>query len=337
MKTAIYGAGSLGTVLGAYLGKAGVQVELVNRNRAQVDALNSSGARVIGETEMTVKVHAVVPEEMKGPYDVIILMTKQSDNKSVARFLRPLLAEDGVLCTAQNGLPEPQLAGILGEDRVVGCAVLWGATLEEPGTARLTSNPGQMSFQIGSLNGSNERQLLLVKTLLEHMCPVTIESNFIGARFSKLLLNSAFSGLSTITGLRFGEISADRKMRAVTQRVIKENIDVARAAKIELAPVQGKDIAKLMDYRGPIKRKLANWIIPLAIKGHVNIRSGMIGDIERGRKTDIDEINGVVCEYGRRYGVETSFNSRIVEIVHEIEDGVLRPEPTNIDLFDELM
>jgi len=337
MRSAIYGAGSLGTVLGAYLSKAGVQTELVNRNRAQVDALNLRGAHVTGGVEMTEKVRAVTPEEMRGPYDVIVLMTKQSDNESIARFLLPLLAEDGVLCTAQNGLPELKLAGIMGEDRVIGCAVVWGATLTEPGVAKLTSRPDSMSFQIGSLSGIGKPQLQKVKTLLEHMCPVVIEENFIGARFSKLLLNSAFSGLSVILGMKFGEIVDDRKTRDIAQRIIKECIDVAKASDIRITPVQGKDIAKLMDYRGPVKKKIANVIIPAAMRGHRDIRSGMLGDIERGRKAEIDAVNGVICEFGKRFGQKTPFNDRVIEIVHKIEEKVYAPTTENIRLFDDLI
>ena len=83
MKTAIYGAGSLGTVLGAYMTKAGIPVELVNRNKAHVEALNEKGARISGTTDMTVPVKAILPEQMEGIYDVIFLMTKQLHNREV--------------------------------------------------------------------------------------------------------------------------------------------------------------------------------------------------------------------------------------------------------------
>lgn len=83
MKTAIYGAGSLGTVLGAYLAKAGVDVDLITRNREHVDALNKDGAKIIGTVNMTVPVHALTPDEMTEKYELIILLTKQLDNVNV--------------------------------------------------------------------------------------------------------------------------------------------------------------------------------------------------------------------------------------------------------------
>ena len=122
MKCAIYGAGSLGTVLGAYMTKGGIPVELVNRNRAHVDALREKGAHITGTVDFSTPVTAITPEEMTAPYDVIFLMTKQLHNKEVVTFLKPLLAPDGVIVTFQNGIPEPGIAEIVGEpyDRLRG-------------------------------------------------------------------------------------------------------------------------------------------------------------------------------------------------------------------------
>ena len=113
MKYAIYGAGALGTVLGAYVSRAGFDVDLINRNRDHVAALQEKGAQVIGTVNFTQKVNALLPEEMSERYDVIILMTKQRDNAQIVSRLRDYLKEDGALCTCQNGLPEPKIAEIM--------------------------------------------------------------------------------------------------------------------------------------------------------------------------------------------------------------------------------
>ena len=80
---AIYGAGSLGTVLGAYITKNGGQIDLINRNKAHVEALKTNGAIINGTVNMTVPVSALTPDEMTGEYDVILLLTKQLLNKEV--------------------------------------------------------------------------------------------------------------------------------------------------------------------------------------------------------------------------------------------------------------
>jgi len=141
MKCVIYGAGSLGTVLGAYLTKNGQEVELVNRNKNHVAALREKGAHITGTVDFCVPVNAILPEEMEGPYDVIFLMTKQLLNKEVVNFLKPMLAENGVIVTFQNGIPEPGIAEIVGWEHTIGCVVEWGATLSQPGECILTSEP----------------------------------------------------------------------------------------------------------------------------------------------------------------------------------------------------
>ena len=87
MRSAIYGAGSLGTVMGAFLAKNGVEIDLVNRNKAHVEALKNNGARITGTVEMTIPVNALLPEEMTGRYDIIFLMTKQLNNRETLSFL----------------------------------------------------------------------------------------------------------------------------------------------------------------------------------------------------------------------------------------------------------
>lgn len=219
MRAAIYGAGAMGTVLGAFIARAGVQIDLINRNQKHVEALRQKGAHVVGSVDFVQPVRALLPQEMEGQYDVILLMTKQRYNADIAGFLLPYLKEDGALCTCQNGLPEPKLAAIVGPDRVLGCAIAWGATFRGEGVSELTSDPSALTFSLGAYGRGNHLQE--VKALLECMGQVCVEENFIGARWSKLLINSAFSGLSTVTGGTFGEVAKRKDSRRVALAIIK--------------------------------------------------------------------------------------------------------------------
>jgi 2-dehydropantoate 2-reductase len=102
MKVGIYGAGGMGTVLGAYISKAGYDIDLINRNKDHVLGLNKNGAQIIGKTNFTQKVKAILPEEMKDKYDIILLMTKQRYNKEVVESLIPYLYEESLVCTMQK-------------------------------------------------------------------------------------------------------------------------------------------------------------------------------------------------------------------------------------------
>ena len=319
MNCAIYGAGAMGTVLGAYIARAGRNIDLINRNREHIAALKEGGAHIVGTVDFTQKVNALLPEEMTKKYDIILLMTKQRMNGEIVAFLKDYLKEDGALCTCQNGLPEPKIAEIIGQDRTLGCAIAWGATFRGKGVSELTSDPAALTFSLGAYGKGNHLQD--VKELLECMGQVTVEQNFIGARWSKLLINSAFSGLSTVTGATFGEISVQKSSRRVAQAIMKECIDVAKAAGIRIEPVQGHKIDKLFDYKGKLKKALSFALIPVAMKKHARLISSMLQDLRAGKKCEIDFINGVVCEFGKKYGVPTPCNDKTVQLVHEIEEG----------------
>lgn len=133
MKACIYGAGSLGTILGAYITKNGGEIDLINRNKAHVEALKKNGAKITGTVQMTVPVKAMTPDEMSEKYDLIILLTKQLFNKEVLQGLLPFMNDDCLVCTMQNGIPELSVAEVVGEERTLGCTVSWGATLLGPG------------------------------------------------------------------------------------------------------------------------------------------------------------------------------------------------------------
>ena len=330
MRIAIYGAGSLGTVLGAYLAKNGVPADLVNHNSAHVKALKENGAHITGTVDFTVPVSALLPEEMTGKYDIIFLMTKQLNNREVVSFLKEYLAEDGLIVTLQNGIPENTVAEIVGPEHTVGVVVEWGATLSAPGESTLTSAPDSLSFHMGGMSGIREEQLQRVKDVLEKMCPVEIEANLPGARWSKLLINATFSGLGTVIGGTFGDVTADPRSREIAVRCMKEVIDVGHAAGVEFAPVQGKNITALFYYANPVKKAVAKLILPVAMKKHAAIEPSMLQDLKKHKPCEIDAINGVVCEKGSLEGIPTPLNDRIVKIIHEIQEGKRKPSRENL-------
>lgn len=336
-RNAIYGAGSLGTVLGAYITKNGGQVDLINRNKAHVEILNTKGAKIIGTVDMTVPVTAITPDRMEGKYDVIVLLTKQLFNKDVVTMLKDYLSEEGVIVTLQNGIPEPGIAEIVGANHTMGCAVEWGAALIEPGVCELTSAPDSLSFHMGKLDGITDAQVKMVKDLLELMCPVHEEENLMGARWSKLLINATFSGLGTVVGGVFGDVSEDKDAQKVAIRCMKECIDVGHATGTEFAPVQGKNIVGLFYYKGALKRALGCKLLPIAMKKHRLIEPSMLQDLKKGKPCEIDAINGVVCEFGRKHNIPTPINDKIVEIIKKIQNGELKAEKANIRLFDDIL
>ena len=336
MNVAIYGAGGMGTILGAYITKAGYEIDLINRNKDHIEALKKDGAKIIGKVEFTQPVKALLPKEMSKKYDIILLMTKQRYNKEIVEGLVPFLSDTGVICTMQNGIPELSVSEVIGKDKTIGCTMSWGATFHGKGVSELTSEASRdtLTFSIGKYGNNDDELFNYIVELLNTMGNVTVEDNFIGARWAKLLVNAAFSGLSVVTSATFGEIAKDKKSRLLALHAIRECIDVANAANIKIEPIQGKDVVKLMDYNNFFKKRISLFLLPIAMKKHKEIKSSMLRDIGRGLKTEINSINGIVCEYGNKVNVETPINDKIVELVHRIEDKELKSEWNNLQLFD---
>lgn len=330
-KYAIYGAGAMGTVLGAYITKGGVDIDLISRNKAHIDELKANGAKITGKANFCVPVSAFLPDEMNSRYDVIFLLTKQQDNLKTAEFLKDYLTENGALCTLQNGLPELGLAEVLGEKRVYGCPVAWGATYKEPGVVELTSE--RLTFALGGLK-PEEKKLHEIKWLLSLMGEVKTEDELIGARYTKLAVNSAFSALSCITGATFGEISKNSQSNFVALNILNECFSVAKAASIKPGKIQGVKIDGIISMGGKLKNAIAKAFLRIAMKKHYDLQSGMLRDLRGGKKCDIDYINGIIVSLGEKYGCNVKYNKKALEIIHGIEDGKYGISAENLFLFD---
>ena len=342
MKIAIYGAGAMGTVLGALLTKGGLKVDLITRNQAHVDGMKNKGATILCEgdgKELSIPVNAILPSEMEEAYDVIFLMTKQRHNKEILTGLLPYLKEDSVVCTTQNGLPEPSVAAIVGCNRTYGAATSFGATFIGEGSVALTSKLEGMSMEVGGYQNDGAKTALL-KEVLSYAGKAIGKEDFVregdlmGARWAKLAINAAFSGLSVTTGLTFGEVAKKHKTRKLALGILRECMAVAKASGVTLAKMQGHDMEKMLGGTTPLKRFVAYTVLPFAMKKHKKLRSGMLMDVQNGRRCEIDFINGIVVREGEKVGVDTPLCGQLVEIVHGIEDGLYEIDYKNTDFFE---
>lgn len=329
MRAAIYGAGAMGTVLGAYISADGKQIDLITRNVGHVEAIKEHGARVLGNANFTVRVNALTPDQMSGCYDIIFLLTKQRENPKILPTLRDYLADDGVICTLQNGLPEPSVIEVVGPKRCLGCAVSWGANSIDAGTAELTSKKSKMTFSLGSMHG-HSHWIEPVKEYLECAGKVIVEENFFSARWAKLAINSAFSPLSAISGLKFGAVASKNPSRKLALMLLNEAFRVADECGVEIGTIQGHDIVQIYRHNGGFKKFYANALLPLAMRNHKKLMSGMYFDLNEGKKCDIEYINGVIQRLGKKFGVKTPVNDAVINMVHEIERGERKISPDNL-------
>jgi len=238
-----------------------------------------------------------------------------------------------VVCTLQNGVPEDAVAEVVGRERTMGGTVSWGATFIGPGISMLTSEPDKMTYDLGELDSSIRERTKKVAELLNLSAETIIVSNLAGIRWSKLLINATFSGMSAALGCTFGDVLDNEKALTCAAHIGNETIEIVKARGIELEPIQGNDLS-LFAFK-TMKERTSKFLNYKAIFGpHRLLKASMLQDLEKGRKTEIAAINGVVAEWGKKLGIATPINNKVVEIVKECEAGKYTPGFENLDMFE---
>jgi len=333
MKIAIYGAGSLGTIIGALLSKAGKDVDLIDVNIAHVNALNEKGARIVGHMELTQPVKAICPDDMKEPYDYMFYLTKPTQNEVALPHLARYLKPDGIVIACQNGLPEKAIAQVVGETRVVGCVIGWGATWMEPGVSKLTTPTDHMTFTLGTLDNQITDRVRAVEEMLHDVGIAQIAPDFIGGRWGKLIINCTFSAMGAIVNGTFGDVIDNPKAIRSAAFIYNEMMAIANAAGIKPISLDfaGFDY-NMLTFQTEQELEAKIPVFEFMAEPYRDIKTQILFDIEAGRYPEIDTtFNGIILNWGERYGVPTPVNRQVVEMIREMADGKLKLSATNVD------
>ncbi|MDD5168523.1 MAG: ketopantoate reductase family protein [Syntrophales bacterium] len=333
MRIAVMGSGSLGTIVGALVTRNGYEIDLIDTNAKHVAALNTKGARIVGLMDLVQPVAAITPDEMTDKYDIFLYLVKTTHNNSALPYIIRHLNKDGVVVCMQNGIPEDAVADAVGRDRTVGCIVGWGATYQEPGVSMLTSAPDAMEYVVGELDGRDTARILDVVRILNAAGKAKPTTNLIGIRWTKLMSNTGFSGMSAVVAGTYGDVLDNPKALACAQHIFREALAICRAAGVVPEPRGGFDNRE-MDFKTE-KERIAK--IPLYMKKmgpHRNIRTGMLYDIEAGRKPEYETFNGTITRWGKKWGVPTPVNDQVVHIIRGMWEGRLRIGPENLGLMN---
>ena len=310
-------------------------VVLIDAYQAHVDALNQNGAHITGAVEMTVPVKAITPEQMEGQYDLFFYLAKQTYNDVAIPQMMAHMGEGSVICTGQNGLPERAVSKAVGVHRTLGSPVGWGATFMGPGCSALTST--SQAFYLGTLDGQITEKLLEVKSILEDMCPVHVSENLMGYRWTKLLVNCTFSGLSASFGCTFGDVLDDPRAVRLAVKLGAECIAVAKGCGVRMEPHSlAGDLDQVFVWgdEDTIARSVA--AVRKGWEPHRKLVASMAQDLAHGRKCEIDAINGVASESGVDAHVPTPINDMVVHVVKGIQDGKWKGSFDNLKFFEGL-
>lgn len=326
----VVGAGAIGGVTAAKMAGEARRVAVLDANREHVARMRDPGLviDVLGE-ERRVELEAHADSDgLDGPFDFALVTLKAPH---LEEALRPLV-ERGLVrayVSLGNGLVQERIARIVGEGNLIWGTVEWGSTNLGPGRLAQTT---RAPFVIGEPDGGTGDRTRLLAELLGAVEDVRLTENIRGQVWSKLLVNSSFSGLGAVSGLLYREVMEDPAGREVALSLWREGYDVGMAQELTLEKVLGVEAGDLV-VRGPEDRARADEAIEVAMGYAGATKASMLQDLERGLKTEVDVINGAVVEKGREYGVETPVNARVVELMHAMERGERRP---GRDVFEDL-
>lgn len=333
MRMALIGAGSMGTVIGALLSKGGEDITLVDVDEIHVKAMNDKGARITGHMDVTVPVKAITPGELDGIYDLVIYLVKTTYDDEALPEILPYIDKKSMVATLQNGVPEEKVASVVGKERTLGGAIGWGAKLVEPGVSELTSEPEVMTYDIGELDGSETRRLKALKSVLDKAGEAIITSNLIGVRWTKLLANVSFSGLGTALDCTYGDILDNQKALVAAVSIIVETLKMAGALGIKMEPMQGVDPNVLLDVIAESEENALN-VVRMVWDRHRDQVPSMLQDLRKGRRCEVETLNGYLSRKSAEAGVLTPVNDRVAEIIRGIEGGKYPLNFDNLDMIE---
>ncbi len=326
---AVIGGGAIGGITAAYLSRAGYNVQLVCKYPQRATEITNHGLHITGvRGEQQAPLPAVADvEQLSGPKDIVLIVTKAYDMPDAARRVLPFLKPDSFVVSMQNGICVEALADVVGKERAVGCVVGWGSTMLPDGTLNMTS---EGDFVIGGYLPTKD--VTPLKAVLDHMIETRISDNIIADLYSKMIINSCITSMGVLSGLYLGKILKLKKARDIFTAIIREALAVAAAMKIEVKPYGGKlDYHALVDGRGAVNDFKRHLMIRIIGFKYRRLKSSSLQSLGRGKPTEIDYFNGFIARKGVELGVPTPVNTRITQMVKEIEANKRQIDPANYD------
>ena len=316
----IWGAGAIGGTLGAYFARAGEDVLLVDIVQAHVDAVNRDGLAIEGPVEaFTQKLRAVMPQDVKGQFQRIILAVKAHHTQDAVRALKPHLADGGSVLSAQNGLNELVIAQEIGRERTVGCFVNFGADWLEPGRI-LFGN--RAAVAVGELDGSLSARAQDYLRLLQIFDPgAVITPNIWGYLWGKLGYGAILFA-TALTNESMSDNLGSKRHFAVFRGLGREVMAVARARGVQPLGFNGFDPLAFMPEADEASARRSVADMEEFNRHTAKTHSGIWRDLAvRKRKTEVDAQIAIIAPLGREAGVPTPLLEKLVELIHDIEEG----------------
>jgi 2-dehydropantoate 2-reductase len=339
------GGGAIGSYLGAFLTRAGYAPTIIDPWPENVEAMRGRGITVSGGSEeFTVTVDALHLCEVQGirePFDIVFIAMKSYDTAWATTLMKDYLAPNGCMVPAQNGINDETIARIVGYERAIGCTISTITVgLTEPGRVvrggRSGRERGYDIFRVGELSGVRSPRVDRIAAMLDSVDAARVTTNIWGERWAKLAANSMGNTLTAMSGLGpLALADATPHFAPLRDQVAREVIAVGTALGVNVEPVGGRPAAAWLEdgATAPPDPPPAVPARPVATgaAGDGGWQASTSQDIAKGRRTEIDFLNGYVSARGREAGVPTPVNDAISTVFKEVESGAAVPSPANVD------
>ncbi len=331
----VIGPGAIGAVVAARLAHGGVPVIAACRTERTAQRIRTEGVAAEGlRQDERVAIDAITtPEELTQEPVAAVLATKCLDAPDALRTWAPAMP-DAPIVAMQNGLQEDELIP-LAPSQLVACCVTFPATLADTGRSVVTGPGGFVigpwpTTALAARNPSIDYPGLA--TLLSRVMPSRVSGNMLGVKWTKLLVNSCITTLGAVGNTTLGELLADRTSRELFLAVTTEGYEAGLADSVAFEPVNGfrPNRVAVGPNTGRLGRQGRHLFLQLVGAKYRRHRSSSLQSLERGAKTEVDYLNGVIVETARRHDLDAPVNEALVEMVHQIESGQRSAEPGNL-------
>ena len=341
-RIAVLGVGAIGGIIGGYLAQSGRDITLIDQWPANVEAIREKGITVsTQEGDFTVPANAVHLGEVCNivePFDLVFLAMKSYDTEWATHFILRHLSENGVIVSAQNGINDERIGPIAGWSRVLGCVITLGAGMYEPANPIRTSIADRLAFTIGEPSGIESARAHAISDMLGAVGPTKVTPNLWGHRWAKLATNSMANPICALTGLGSAGSRDTPGVVDVTIRIGAEVVRVGSELGVAVEPINnipsGQYVEATQDATAleDLKSQLAEGARELG-----DGRPSMLQDVIKGRRTEIEYLDGYVARRGREVGAPTPACDRITDLIGRVERRELKPEADNINLMSAFM
>ena len=346
-RIAVVGAGAIGGYVGGQLAERGFDVTLIDPWPEHVEAIRREGLSLEGMTEeehicprpRTLHVTEVQHLAKERPIDIAFIAVKSYDTGWATGLIGQYLAPAGYVVSLQNCMNESRIAAIVGWDKTLGAIpALLSAELYAPGRVRRTVARGASAhdvFRVGEVHGRITPRLEALAAMLRTIDTVTVTRNLWGERWSKLCVNGMRNGIGAASGLSGNEMDRDEVTRRLSIRLGGEAVRVGQAQGYVLEPVRMHDPETLARAAEGDKAALDRIESEILAAAGANTRSAeqrpsMGQDMRKGRRTEIDFINGLIVEKAKETGLPAPTHEKLIRCVKRVERGEIPAGPKNL-------